>query len=219
MRIVPVHLWNHPPSAGTSAELVIRSNDAVLAKISEERKKQFRQSQHQTHLLLDRFALGSRVIIIEGTSGSGKDTFQTYLKNKLTHRLVYDYSEGEALSSWKHFQIDGIFKVRVKFMQLFVNYMSNIISRDENAVFLLNRFHLSTYAWTIIQDQKLGKDYDEVINALRLLPVHIFILHLDDNEIETRSQHPERSDAWRRFQQQIVKNYTFCDRMEIQLGS
>jgi hypothetical protein len=101
-------------------------------------------------------------------------------------------------------------------MKLFVNYITDIVSRDENAVFLLNRFHLSTYAWTIIQQQKLGREYDEIINVLRTLPVHVFILHLDENEIEKRSLHPERSGAWQKFQQQIVENYSFCDRLKIQ---
>ena len=49
-----------------------------------------------------------------------------------------------------------------------------------------------------------------------MLPVHVFILHLDENEIAKRSLHPERSTAWQKFQQQIVENHTFCDRLEIQ---
>ena len=69
-------------------------------------------------------------------------------------------------------------------MKLFVNYVRDIVSRDENAVFLLNRFHLSAYAWTIIQQPKLEREYDEIINVLRTLPVHVFILQLDENEIE-----------------------------------
>ena len=163
---------------------------------------------------LEKIALASRVLIVEGISGSGKDTFQTYLKNKLKGRDVYDYSEGELLQSWNQLQIRGIFKLRIKFMKLFVNYVRDIVGRDENAVFLLNRFHLSAYAMTIIQQPKLEKEYDEIINVLRTLPVHVFILQLDENEIEKRSLHPERSGAWRKFQQQIVKKEGFRDRLE-----
>ena len=166
--------------------------------------------------ILEKIALASRVLIIEGISGSGKDTFQKVLNKKFKGRDVHDYSEGELLHSWKQFQIEGILELRVKFMKLFVKYIRDIASRDENAVFLLNRFHLSTYAWTTIQQQKLGREYDEIIDVLRMLPVHIFILHLDENEIEKRSLHPERSSAWRKFQQQIVENYNFCDRQERQ---
>jgi thymidylate kinase len=165
---------------------------------------------------LERIASSSRVLIIEGISGSGKDTFQTYLKKKLKNRDIYDYSEGEVLHSWKQFQIKGILELRVRFMKLFVNYMKDFISRDDDAVFLLNRFHLSTYAWTVIQQQKLGTEYDDILNVLRMVPVHVFILHLDENEIEQRSLHPERSSAWRKFQTQIVDNYTFCARQEKQ---
>ena len=156
-------------------------------------------------------ALDSRVLIIEGISGSGKDTFQAYLKEKLKGRDVYDYSEGELLQSWKQLQIEGIFTLRVKFMKLFVNYVRDIVSRDENAVFILNRFHLSAYASTIIKQRGLEREYDEIINVLRTLPVHVFILQLDENEIEERSLHPERSSAWQKHQQQIVKKDGFDD--------
>jgi hypothetical protein len=101
-------------------------------------------------------------------------------------------------------------------MKLFVNHVKKIVSRDENAVFLLNRFHLSTYASTIIQQPKLEKEYDEIINILRTLSVHVFILQLDENEIEKRSLHPERSGAWQKFQQQIVEKDSFRDRLERQ---
>ena len=178
------------------------------------RRTQLPRLQDQDSYFPERIALDSRVLIIEGISGSGKDTFQRYLKKKLEDRDVYDYSEGELLQSWNQLQIKGIFKLRVKFMKLFVNYVKDIVSRDENAVFLLNRFHLSAYALTIIQQPKLEREYDEIINVLRMLPVHVFILQLDENEIEKRSLHPERSGAWQKFQQQIVKKEGFRDRVE-----
>jgi thymidylate kinase len=216
MRIVPVYVWDKLPIPNKEDRLVGRSEGPVLRKVIEQHGIKLRRPQEKDSYLLERILLDSRVLIIEGISGSGKDTFQTYLKKKLKGRDVYDYSEGEVLHSWKQFQIEGILKLRVKFMKLFVNYVRKIVSRDENAVFLLNRFHLSTYAWTIIQQQKLGREYDEIINVLRVLPVHVFILHLDENEIEKRSLHPERSRAWQKFQQHIVENYSFCDRLEIQ---
>ena len=159
-------------------------------------------------------ALDSRVLIIEGISGSGKDTLQTYLKEKLEGRDVHDYSEGELLQSWKQLQIEGIFKLRVKFMKLFVSYVRDVVSRDENAVFLLNRFHLSAYVSTIMKQPELEREYDEIINVLRTLPVHVFILQLNENEIEKRSLHPERAGAWQKHQQQIVKKDGFRDRLE-----
>ncbi len=215
MRIIPLQLWDHLP-ADNKDGFVIRSKNPVLAKVMEERRNQFRRTQDLELYLVSRIALQSRVIIVEGISGSGKDTFQAYLKEKLKGRDVYNYSEGEVLSSWKQVQIEGILRLRVKFMKLFVNYVRGVVSRDENAVFLLNRFHLSTYAWTLIQQQKLGREYDEIINVLRTLPVHVFILHVDENEIEKRSLHPERSSAWQKYRQQIVDNHSFCDRLKRQ---
>jgi len=216
MRIVPVYVWDKLPIAEKQDGLVNGSEEPVLRKVIEQRGIKLRRPQEKDSYLLERILVDSRVFIIEGISGSGKDTFQTYLKKKLKDRDVYDYSEGEVLHSWKQFQIEGILKLRVKFMKHFVNYVRDIVSRDENAVFLLNRFHLSTYAWTIIQQQKLGREYDEIINVLRILPVHVFILYLDENEIEKRSLHPERSGAWQKFQQQILENHSFRDRLEIQ---
>ena len=214
MRIVPVYVWDKLPIAEKQDGLVNGSEEPVLRKVIEQRGIKLRRPQEKDSYLLERILVDSRVFIIEGISGSGKDTFQTYLKKKLKDRHVYDYSEGEVLHSWKQFPIEGIVKLRVKFMKHFVNYVRDIVSRDENAVFLLNRFHLSTYAWTIIQQQKLGREYDEIINVLRILPVHIFILQLDENEIEQRSLHPERSGAWQKFQEQIVKKEGFRGRLE-----
>ena len=157
-----------------------------------------------------------RVLIIEGISGSGKNTFQKYLREKLdgSHLKPHDYSEGEVLHSWKHLQIKGIFKVRIKFMKLFVNHVKDVLSQDEKAVFLLNRFHLSTYVSTIIQEPKLKDEYDAIINVLRTLPAHVFILKLDEYDIEKRSLHSERCDTWREHQEEIVKLEGFRDRLE-----
>jgi len=177
-------------------------------------RTQLRRLQDQDSYFLERIAFDSRVLIIEGISGSGKDTLQAYLKKTLRDRNVHDYSEGEVLQSWNQLQIGGIFDLRVKFMKLFVNHVKDIVSRDENAVFILNRFHLSAYVMTIMQQPKLEREYDEIVNVLRTLPVHVFILHLDQNEIETRSLHPERSTAWQKFQQEIVKKEGFRDRLE-----
>jgi thymidylate kinase len=175
---------------------------------------QLRRLQDEDSYFLEKIALDSRVLIIEGISGSGKDTLQAYLKDKLKGRDVYDYSEGELLHSWKHFSIEGLLKIKVKFMKVFVNYLKDIVSRDENAVFLLNRFHLSTYVSVIIRQPELEREYDEIINVLRKLPVHVFILQLEENEIEKRSFHSERSGAWRKLQQQMVTKDGFRNRLD-----
>jgi len=176
------------------------------------RKGRSRDPDH----VFEKAALDAQVIIIEGISGAGKDTLQKYLKKKLNRRVVHDYSEGEVLHSWKQSQIDGIYDVRIKFMKAFVNYIRGVIQRDNTAVFLLNRFHLSTYAWRVIEQRELGREYKDIVTILKSLPVHIFILHVDENEIEQRSLHPERSAAWQKFQRQILKSYSFYDRLRMQ---
>ena len=176
------------------------------------RRTQLLSLQDRDSYFLERIASESRVLIVEGISGSGKDTFQTYLKKMIKGRDVYDYSEGEVLTSWKQLQIEGIFELRIKFMKLFVNYVRDVVSRDENAVFLLNRFHLSMYA----QQPKHGKEYDEIINVLRTLPVHIFILHVDENEMERKSAHPERTGARQNFQKQLAEKGGFRNRLKRQ---
>ena len=47
---------------------------------------------------------------------------------------MYDYSEGELLQSWNQFQIKDIFKLRIRFMKLFVNYVKRYCkSRPERS--------------------------------------------------------------------------------------
>src|SRR5207249_10088029 len=159
MRIVPTNMRNHLPGADNRDGLVVRSEQPVLRKVIEPRGIRLRPPQEKDSYFLERIALGSRVLIIEGISGSGKDTFQAYLKKKLNGRDIYDYSEGEVLQSWNQLQIRGIFKLQVKFMKLFVNYVRGIVSRDENAVFLLNRFHLSAYVLAIVKQPELEIEY------------------------------------------------------------
>jgi len=213
MAIAPVPTWDHLHSDGNRAGLVVRSEEPTNSK---------NPSDHLLHLseqdliLLDRIIAKSRVLIIEGISGSGKDTFQKYLKVKIKERDVYDYSEGEVLHSWKQLQIKGILELRVKFMKLFMNHIRDSLEQNPDAFFLLNRFHLSTYASTIVQNPRLRREYDGIIETLKALPVHVFILQLANDQIDQRSSHPERSSAWQKFQQQIVENYSFRDRLERQ---
>jgi len=178
----------------------------------EERRSQFRRPPDQESFLLDRILSESRVIVVEGISGSGKDTFQKYLKSKLRGRVVHDYSEGEILWSWKHQQIKDIFKLQIRLMRNFLDYVAVTLEHDDKALFLLNRFHLSTYTMYttgITERATLERGYNMVIKALRALPTHVFLLQLMEGEMEARSSHPERGVAWRRFQQHILEREGF----------
>jgi thymidylate kinase len=171
-----------------------------------------RPRQSKDSYSVERIAADSRVLILEGISGSGKDTFQKYLKSKLRSRVVHDYSEGELLWSWKHQQIKDIFKMQIRLMRNFLDYVKVTLERDDKAIFLLNRFHLSTYTMYkmgITQQATLEREYNMVIEALRKLPTHVFLLQLMEGEMEARSSHPERGVAWRKFQQHIFEREGF----------
>jgi thymidylate kinase len=181
-------------------------------RIFERKRNESVLARHLQPLALDNILSSSRIIIIEGISGSGKDTFQRYLKSKLRSRVVYDYSEGELLWSWKHQQIRDIFKMQIRLMRNFLDYVAVTLEHDDKALFLINRFHLSTYTMyrTGITGQvTLEREYNMVIKALRALPAHVFLLQLMEGEMEARSSHPERGVAWRRFQQHNLKREGF----------
>jgi thymidylate kinase len=205
MGVVPVSVFDQPPSADNKNGLVSQSENPVLARVMEERRRHFRRPQDQDPFVQERIALASRVIVLEGISGSGKDTFQKYLKSKLRGRVVYDYTEGEMLLSWNQGPIKDIFKLQIRLMRNFINYVADTLSRDNEAVFLLNRFHLSTYTMGVTEQPKLEREYNVILKTLRKLPTHVFVLQLRDNEIESRSSHPERGAAWHKFQQHILE--------------
>jgi thymidylate kinase len=190
-------------------KVVARSEQPMLPEVIEERRDQLRRLHDRDFSLLEKIPLDSRVLIIEGISGSGKDTFQKYLKSKLRSQVVYDYCEGELLLSWNQRPIKDIFKLQVRLMRNFIDYMADTINRDDRAVFLLNRFHLSTYTMGVTEQPKLEREYNIVLKKLRTLPTHVFILQLMESEIESRSSHPERGAAWHNFQQHILKREGF----------
>jgi thymidylate kinase len=190
-----------------------RSNgSAVPARIQNLLQlRQLRDAQQRSPQAI---ALRSRFIIVEGISGSGKDVFQRYLGQQLKDRLIYEYSEGDVLLSWNQLQIDGIDQLRIQFLKLFLKYAKRIIEEDKNAVFLLNRFHLSTYVLSVHKNRELEREYNAVLDLLRALPVHIFILQVDDEAILRRSSHPERSLRWQKFQMEVAKSDGFPDALE-----
>ena len=141
------------------------SEQPPLPEVAPEHRTLLPQLQNSDSYFLERNALDNRVLIIEGISGSGKDTFQTYLKKKLKGRNVHDYSEGELLLSWNQHQIKDIFKMQIRLMRNFLDYVAVTLERDDKALFLLNRFHLSTYTMYmtgITEQATLEREYNIV---------------------------------------------------------
>jgi thymidylate kinase len=206
MRIVPIRIW------GVASNLANEDGLAAWPKpasVFAEKRNDSIPARNRQPFALDNILSSSRIIILEGISGSGKDTFQKYLKSKLRGRNVYDYSEGELLLSWNQRPIKDIFKLQVRLMRNFIDYAADTIKSDDRAVFLLNRFHLSTYTMGVTEQPKLEREYNIILKTLRTLPAHVFILQLMDSEIESRSSHPERGAAWHKFQQHILEREGF----------
>jgi len=113
------------------------------------------------------------------------------------------------LQSWKQLHIEGVLRLRLRFMKLFAKYMAEVVRKQNNVVFLLNRFHLSTYVYAVAQDPRFEREYNSMIQLLRKLPIHVIVLLLEESEIAQRSIHPERSAAWRDHQAQIINKEGF----------
>jgi thymidylate kinase len=207
MVILPVRVWG-----STSGRGDIDSGQPETSSATLDKKKDQRLSVPSLPTFsLDSILSSSRIMIVEGISGSGKDTFQKYLKSKLRSRDVYDYSEGDLLLSWNQRPIKDIFKLQVRLMRNFIDYAADIITQDAAAVFLLNRFHLSTYTMGVTEQPKLEREYNMILKKLQRLPTHVFILQLMEGEIDSRSLHPERGTPWQRFKQHILKREGFQD--------
>jgi thymidylate kinase len=207
MKIVPIRIW------GSVSSFVDENGSSSWPKqpapLFEKKRNESLSARNLQSFSLDNILSSSRIIVLEGISGSGKDTFQKYLKSKLRGCHVYDYSEGELLLSWNQRPIKDIFKLQVRLMRNFIDYAADTINRDDKAVFLLNRFHLSTYTMGVTEQPKLEREYNIVLKTLRTLPTHVFILQLVQSEIESRSSHPERGAAWHKFQQHILEREGF----------
>ena len=209
MVILPVRVWGSVSGLGD-----IDSGQPIASSATLDKKNDQKGVSPPTlpAFSLDSILSSSRIIIIEGISGSGKDTFQKYLKSKLRARVVHDYSEGDILWSWKHQQIKDIFRMQIRLMKNFLDYVAETLECHDRAVFLLNRFHLSTYSMytkAIVGRPTVEREYNMVVKALRALPAHIFLLQLMEDEMETRASHPERGLAWGQFQQRILEREGF----------
>src|SRR5688572_26616451 len=165
MKIVPIRVWGSASSFG--AENGSSAWPEKPAPIFEKRRNESLPTDNLQPFALDNILSSSRIIILEGISGSGKDTLQKYLKSKLRGRNVYDYSEGELLLSWNQRPIKDIFKLQVRLMRNFIDYAAGTIESDDRAVFLLNRFHLSTYTMGVTEQPKLEREYNIVLKKLR----------------------------------------------------
>ena len=63
MKIVPVYVWNHLPSADNRDGLVARSEQPVLPEVIGERRIQFQRLQDQDRYFMERILRLFRILL------------------------------------------------------------------------------------------------------------------------------------------------------------
>lgn len=141
----------------------------------------------------------ARVIILEGIAGSGKTTLKGYLKKHLKSHAYYEFTEQELLLGWKHIHVPHMSALRLKFIQLFLDDLERKLKAKPEALFILERFHLSIKVLEWEFEGSFAAEYETIVQRLKQLPVHILIAELDREQIRERMHHRERSWQWREF--------------------
>ena len=153
----------------------------------------------------------ARLFIIEGIAGAGKNTLHHILKEQLADRLVYDFAEEELLFTWKQAWIPNIDEMRLYFFENLLSYCEQCLQENPDAVFILNRFHIS---YTIFHSQdtvEKQKRYSKLLERIRKIGAWVYVPLLDESEIEQRSIHSERTNPiWRQHLQKRLteRGYT-----------
>ena len=83
--------------------------------------------------------------------------------------------------------------MRLELMSSFLDYCERILKENKDAIFILDRFHI-TYYFVALERPDGNARYQEIIRRLKNFPVHIYVPFVSDEEIEQRSAHRERKD-------------------------
>ncbi len=141
------------------------------------------------------------MLIIEGISGSGKSTLFERIKRSGERRALHALPEEALLLSWEHKWIPDIERTRLRLFEGIVARCRAELERDAEAFFLLERFHVSHRTVAEGQDPAAAARYEALVGSLRSLPVHIFFLELNREDIRARAEHAERGPVWRAHQE------------------
>lgn len=139
------------------------------------------------------------IFIFEGIPGAGKDTCMRQMLRNLhpDQRPVHVFDEDALLFSWKHYQLPDMDRQRMSLMESMIAYIDEVLAEDSDAVFLLNRFHIS-FALSN-QTPSLVRRYARLLDQLRALRILVIVPVLREDDLY-RVRHPERRElAWRRF--------------------
>ena len=141
----------------------------------------------------------TRVIIVEGIAGSGKTTLMEYLIQQFKVPRVYVYLEQELMLGWKHIHIPHVSALRIEFMNLFLDELEKNLEQKKDAIFILERFHLSMKILEWEFEKDFDAEYQKIVERIKKLPVHMLIAELKEVEIRDRMHHRERSRQWREY--------------------
>ncbi len=153
----------------------------------------------------------TRVIVLEGIAGSGKSTLLEYLKQQFKSSRVYVYLEQELLLGWKHVHIPHVSALRIEFMNLFLDELEKNLEQKKEAIFILERFHLSMKILEWEFEKNFDIEYQKIVERVKKLPVHVLISELRGKQIKERMHHRERSRQWREYCEEKLVLRGFAD--------
>jgi len=133
------------------------------------------------------------IYIVEGIPGAGKDIYVAALLSRLVPqaRLVYAFDEGSILYSWKHYSVPNVDMLCLHTIEAIVQHVK---ATQPDADFVFDRFHLFVPRARAApnSEARLGAElqtrYRQLVDELRLLPVHIRLATLEKHEMEARRQ-------------------------------
>lgn len=141
-----------------------------------------------------RFTEG-QLIIIEGVPGAGKTHLQERLQQSVEGRSVHVFPEEALLFGWMHAWLPGIDALRMSLMRGLVDHIEETLQQDPQALFILNRFHISYLVFAKKPDKEA---YEALLAKLRKIAVVVLVPQLGAADVADRSLHLERDDPlWR----------------------
>jgi len=166
---------------------------------------------------MDLIPKDARVIILEGIAGSGKTTLKRQLKEVFRHREVYEFSEEELFLGWKHVHLPHLSPMRLAYYHILLDYIDHKLAEEPEAIFILERFHLSVIVLEWEFEANFEEDYRRLLDRLRRMPILILLAKLDPAKLKERMLHRERSRQWDNFIQEklALRNYSDLERLSI----
>lgn len=136
----------------------------------------------------------TKIVVLEGVPGAGKNTVQEHIMEHFKDKLIYLFNEEDLLFSWKHGWIPNIDEMRLSLYENFLTYCEQVTTENDDALFIVNRFHISYKLFTKLADGESQERYNNILNRLKSLLAFVVVPMLPDEHIETRASHVERVD-------------------------